>query len=107
MQPYLEEKKFSENQVKIQPLIENGGSLLGLITLLFWRRHSMAASLTVMAAMDILVGILAFLVPELSIYALALAYSAIFGFTDGRLNNSANDRLLFLSRKRGISEYNN
>ena len=69
MQPYLEEKKFTETQVDIQPFIENGGSLLGLLALLFWRRQNLADNLTVMAAMDILVGILALHVPELTVYA--------------------------------------
>jgi len=67
-----------------QPFIENGGSLLGLLLLLCWRRHDLPGNLAVLAAMDGLVGILALHVPEMSSYAWAVAYSAIYGFTDGR-----------------------
>ena len=84
MQPIMREKQFSDTQVDIQPIIENGGSLLGLLLLLVsWKRHNLADNLTVMAVMDILIGILALHVPEMTSFAWAVAYSAIFGFTDG------------------------
>ncbi|XP_052799040.1 uncharacterized protein LOC128230638 [Mya arenaria] len=83
MQPIMEEKGFSQIKVDIQPFIENGGALLGLLLLLCWKRHDLPGNLAVLAAMDALIGILSLHVPEMTSYAWAAAYSAIFGFTDG------------------------
>ena len=84
MQPIMEEKGFSDIKVDIQPLIENGGSFVGLLGLLVWKTHNLGANLAVMAVMDILIGLLALHVPEMTTFAWAAAYSAIFGFTEGK-----------------------
>ena len=86
MQPIMTEKGFSQTKVDIQPIIENGGSLVGLLALLVWKTHNLGANLAMMAAVDLFIGLLALHVPEMTSYAWAVVYSAIFGFTEGTLN---------------------
>ncbi|WAR01614.1 hypothetical protein MAR_008172 [Mya arenaria] len=67
MQPSMEEKGFSQTKVDIQPFIENGGALLGLLLLLGWKKHDLPWNLAVLVAMDTLIGILALHVPEMTL----------------------------------------
>ena len=103
VQPMIIERRYEdiELKVKLQPLIENIGALIGLGCLLLIPSnksklaslkeplhstailHDLAQNLTILAVLNIAIGLLCMHMPSVKSYPLTLIYSAVFGFTEG------------------------